>query len=484
MPPFYNIAADCLSGPENRRALIFEGDEDINVWSFGDLKEASSRVAFALKKKGLKRGDRVILHLPNGPEFPSAFFGAIGAGLIPIPASRLLTERELSFIKKDSGARMVLKDPSRVKNMMRQAAFAVSFPKTRSDDSAFWLYTSGTSGKPKAVIHAHRSIPAHDARCRVWMDLKEQDLVFNTSGLNWSYALTGALADVLRQRAASVIDSGKPEPERLLQIIDRHGVTIFMSVPGIYRRLVEYLSAHPKEARKLRTVRVCLSAGEKLPSEIRRRFNRLAGLTIREGLGMTEHSVYLAQPKGRCVVEGSCGKALPGHRIAILSEDLRPAKRGEVGSLASHRSCPGLMLGYYRRPDEQKAVFQGDWFLSGDLAYRDAKGNYFYVGRRDDVITAGGYRISPMEVEAILNRHPAVLESAVVGIERGAGKTLVCGYVVLRKGWKVSQTLRSKIIAATRTQLASYKVPRDIVFVSSLPKTSNGKLIRRKFRSL
>jgi acyl-coenzyme A synthetase/AMP-(fatty) acid ligase len=239
------------------------------------------------------------------------------------------------------------------------------------------------------------------------------------------------------------------------------------------------LETHPAANRLFRSVRVCLSAGERLPGEIRARFRRKTGLTIREGLGMTEHSVYLVQPRGRRVVEGSCGRALPGHRIAILREDLSRARPGEVGILASHRSCPGLMLGYFRRPGEQRRVFRGPWFLSGDLATRDARGNFYFVGRRDDVITAGGYRISPMEVEGVLNRHPAVKESAVVGREISPGKTIVTAYAVLR-----GKATEGSLIAFAERSLARYKVPRRIVSVKALPKTANGKLIRSKFRSL
>jgi acyl-coenzyme A synthetase/AMP-(fatty) acid ligase len=256
-----------------------------------------------------------------------------------------------------------------------------------------------------------------------------------------------------------------------------------MSVPGLYRRLTEYLEKRSASRRFFRSVRACLSAGEKLPAEIRARFRRATGLTIREGLGMTEHSVYLVQPKERRVAEGSCGRALPGHRIAVLRDDLNQTRPGEIGVLASHRSCPGLMLGYYRRPGEQKRAFRGEWFLSGDLAYRDASGNFFFVGRRDDVITAGGYRISPMEVEAVLNRHPAVKESAAAGREIAPGKTVVRAYVVLKKGRRPTDRLKRDILGEVSRRLARYKAPREIVFVRGLPKTATGKLIRRKFRS-
>lgn len=477
------MAQDCAGRYEDRPALFFEGECVSLAWSCRDLAQASDAAAAAFNKRGFRKGDRVILALPNGPEFPAAFFGAIKAGVVPIPVSAMLKPREIAFLKKDSGAGLVLNEPVRARKLLSTPGPAVRIPQTRGDHPAFWLYTSGTEGRPKAVIHAHRSIPAHDARSRVWLDLRKTDIVFNTSALNWSYALTCGLADVLRRGAASVIFSGRPEPGRLLDVVHKRRVTIFMSVPGLYRRLVEHLEKHLDAKRSFRSVRVCLSAGEKLPAEIRARFRKATGLTIREGLGMTEHSVYLVQPRGRPVVEGSCGRALPGHRIEILREDLTRARPGEVGILASHRSCPGLMLGYHRRPKEEKAAFRKGWFLSGDLACRDEQGNYFFIGRRDDVITAGGYRISPMEVEAVLNRHPAVKGSAAVGVEIAPGKTVVRGHVILKKGRKGTGTLKRSLLDFARRNLAPYKAPRDIVFETSLPRTSTGKLIRKRFRS-
>lgn len=477
------MARDCAGLYQDRPALFFEGEGLSHAWTHRDLARASDGVAAGLRKKGLKRGDRLVLALPNGPEFPAVFFGAIKAGAIPIPVSATLKPGEIAFLKKDSGARLVLSEPARARKFMSAPGPAVRVPRTRGDDPAFWLYTSGTEGRPKAVIHAHRSIPAHDARNRLWLDLKKHDVVFNTSALNWSYALTCGLADVLRRGVTSVVFSGRPEPERLLEVVRKRRVTIFLSVPGLFRRLTEYFEKRPASRRLFRSVRVCLSAGEKLPAEIRTRFRSATGLTIREGLGMTEHSVYLVQPKGRRVVEGSCGRPLPGHRVAILREDLSPTRPGEVGILASHRSCPGLMSGYHRGLKEGKAAFRKGWFLSGDLAYRDEQGNYFFIGRRDDVITAGGYRISPMEVENVLNRHPAVRGSAAVGVEIAPGKTVVRGHVILKKGRKGTGTLKKSVLDFARRNLAPYKAPREIVFETSLPRTSTGKLIRKRFRS-
>lgn len=485
---FYNIAKDCVLDPAaedaSAPALIFaDGRDASRVMTRGELLQAVQGVAAGLKKKGIRPGARLLIRLPNGPEFPAAFFGAILVGAVPIPVSSSLTAPEMRFLKKDSGAVAVLEDAGSVRRLMTTPVTRRLVPKTRKNDPAFWLYTSGTEGRPKGVIHAHRSIPAHDARCRVWMELKKGDVVFNTSALNWSYALTSGLADALRHRSTSLIFSGKPDPETLLKVIAEEKVSILMSVPGIYRRLTEWLERQPSSKKLLKSVRVWISAGEKLPSEIRSRFRKATGKTIREGLGMTEHSVYLVQPKGSPIVDGSCGRSLEVRKVTVLKEeDLKPARAGEVGLLASRRSCEGLMLGYHRRPEEEKKAFRNGWFLSGDFAFRDEKGNFFYVGRRDDVITAGGYRISPMEVENVLNRHPAVKESVVIGVEIEPGKTIVRGHVVLKKGRRMTKEIEKSILDFTGNDLARYKVPREILLAKELPRTSTGKLIRKRFR--
>ncbi len=500
--PAYSIAFDCVdrhaSHPETagRTALILvEGDEAgiqaMEQVSFHYLSMETNALAGALRLKA-RAGSRAVLRLPNSLDFPLAFLACLKAGLIPVPTSSQLTEPELRFILEDSGAALLLTtedllpeeiigNPPGSLDEILKAPFALGEPvvpvATNSDDPAFWLYTSGTAGIPKAVKHAHRNIPAHDERARLWMDLREGDIVFNTSALNWSYALTCGLLDPWRHGATSVVYRGPLKAGNLWETIEELQVTTLMSVPGVYRRLASYLREKPCGKKRLRVV---LSAGERLPEIIRKEFREVTGLQIREGLGMTEHSVYLAQAIGDPVREGSCGKPLPGHRVAILREDLSEAAAGEVGVLASHRSCPGLMLGYHRASPEEEKAFHGEWFLSGDMAFCDTEGNFYYVGRRDDVITAGGYRISPLEVEHVLNHLPEVEESAVAGCDVSDGKTIIRAHVVLRSHLAGSDAMKALLIAEAGKNLAHYKVPREIVFVDRLPKTANGKLLRRQ----
>lgn len=531
-PDRYNIALDCIDKHANslvnkhKTALTYIKEESPGKLrepplqlSFSSLQGLTNAAAHMFQSLGIQKGERVVLRLPNSPEFPINFLGAIKAGAIPIPTSALLTRSELEFILNDSGASalVMLEDeadpfnsaalpnlrhilvqtpgkeapkidsnPSgpqihRWQNLIKQASAQFETETTSAEDPAFWLYTSGTTAKPKAVIHAHRSIRAHDARARLWQDVKAGDTIFNTSSLNWSYALTCGMLDLWRHGLGTVIFQGELQAANILRILRRCSVTTFMSVPGIYRRLLNLASPEALE-QAFTSVRICLSAGESLSEKIRNDFQKATERTIYEGLGMTEHSVYLVQAMDAPPVVGSCGRPLPEQRIAILREDLSECAPDEIGMLASHRSCPGLMLGYHQRPQESETAFRGDWFISGDLAQRNSAGDVFYLGRGDDLINAGGYRISPLEVEAKVNELPYVAESAVVGIEREPGKTLVHAFVVLNEGTQANQDTEKRILEDLSAKLAKYKIPRQVVFLKMLPKTANGKLQRALLR--
>ncbi len=524
IPTHYNIAIDCVDKHvesllhKDKPALLSvqwsasASSPSIQSMTYGKLAEQTNRFANALGDLPITPGNRLLIRLPNRIEFAIAFLGAIKAQVIPIPSSYLLTGYELRFLLEDSGAEALITTPELLppeilgnrppmlkkiivvtdnKSQLPQGGYhwetllkgALHIFKTRptlAEDPAYWLYTSGTEKEPKGVIHAHRSIPAHDARVQLWQNLYQTDVAFNTSAFNGSYGLACGFLDVLRQGATAVIYEGPLQPENIFCVAEEVKVTVLMSVPGIYRRLVRYWEEKKKEG--FGTVRIALSAGEKLPKETRQQFRKRTGLQIYEGLGMTEHSVYLVQRYGEKPVADSCGSPLPKQRITILRKNLTEAPPGEAGILASHRSCPGLMLGYHNRPEEERWVLTEDWFLSDDIAKRDNEGNLYFLGRRDDVITAGGYRISPMEIEAALNQSPDVAESAVVSTEIGKGKSIVKAFLVPTKKTETSDVIRERILRFAAEKIARYKVPREIVFLESLPKTPNGKLKRAALR--
>lgn len=544
---FYNIAIDCIDHPtssishQDKLALVFVKERDshfkVTSFSFQNLKEKTAQCANLLQSLLSGENERLMIRLPNSPEFPIAFMGAIKAGMIPIPTSPLFTFKELKFILEDSEASVLVTtnellpsdfsvdqfpflkkiilvtsdllpaeagiplDPfidsvcesgklSQGDSCLRRKDKVIDWEiinsyssdfkvqPTLANSPAYWLYTSGTEGKPKGVIHSHQSIPAHDLRVQYWQALQKNDdeVVFNTSSLNWSYALTAGMLDIWRHHQTALIYSGSLNAAAISQVVKENSVTLFMSVPAIYRRLTEFLKPKNDFFSKVKTA---LSAGEKLSQKIKIDFEKLTHLSIREGLGMTEHSVYLIQRSDEFSSSQSCGKPLDD-QIKILREDLTEADIEEVGVIATNRSSPGLMLGYHNRPDEEKKVFQKDWFLSGDFAYRDEKNNYFFVGRKDDLITAGGFRISPLEVESVLNSNRAVIESAVIGKEIESDKTIVVAFVVLKREYVSDLLIKKKILEEAEKNLAKYKVPRKIVLVNELPKTSQGKLKRKE----
>ncbi len=542
----YNIAVDCIDKNslsainQHKKALFYIGHNSqgspagLISYSYFQLKELTSKFANILGDLEIGRGERIILRLPNIPEFPIAFLGSIKAGVIPVPTSYLLAPRELEFIIKDSGSSILVTTPDlfpeewkknrpsflkhlflvtdysslvpegfdyfNFNSLLKEASRNFEVQPTSPEDPAYWLYTSGTDSLPKGVIHAHRSVPAHDERVDLWMNLRGTDIVFNTSNLNWSYALTSGLLDVWRHGAGALIFSGKPTAENICQIVRENGVTLFLSVPGLYKKITDYLQ---KSAQVMTTfvnlpqlfgpVRLCLSSGEKLAEPLRIRFKKITGHKIREGLGMTEHSVYIVQQKDKKVLHGSCGQMLPSSRVAILTKNLVELPPGQIGMLASHRSCPGLMLGYHdpygrlgqgdsSQDGEEGTIefgFKGEWFLSGDWAYQDVSGNFYYVGREDDLITAGGHRVSPFEVEWVINQLSEVCESAVVSEEGEPGKTLITAYVVKNPEVSSGLGLDEKIIKHCKKNLARYKVPKLIRFIDQIPKTSNGKIKRK-----
>lgn len=518
IPLSYNIALDCVDQKAadvcfaNRPALAFvsgdiaSGKKEHGVKiTYRHLKGLTDRAAWVFRRAGLKPGARILIRLPNIAEFPIAFLGAIKAGLLPVPVSPLLTVAEVSSIFSHSGASAIVTVPDsfgkktasgkggplcffvadksvrlpkrtlRFQEQMLKESAPFRVRPTRAEDAAFWLYTSGTAGRPKAVVHAHRSIPAHDARVQFWLGFKPGDVVFNTSALTWSYALTCGFLDVLRHGGTSLIYDGPPDAANLLHFINRYGVAVLMSVPALYKRIVDYLSAHHVTLAHLRT---CLSAADTMSGSLSGEFLRLTGKHVHQGFGMTEHSVYLFQPHGETVADGGVGRPYDPRFVKILRSDGTEPGVGEVGVIATRGDAPGLMLGYAEASGINLPAVRG-FFLSGDAAFRDAAGNYHFCGRDDDVLNAGGFRVSPVEIEGVLARHPAVRDAAVVGAKKKSGATEIVAVVVLAPKSKKGAALKHDVLSYCARYLAPYKLPKRIVFVTRLPRTSNGKLKRK-----
>jgi acyl-coenzyme A synthetase/AMP-(fatty) acid ligase len=456
-------------------------------------------VAAGLDALGLARRSRILIRMGNEADYALLYFGAIAAGHVAVPTSSQLTPGEAARLAEDCGAALAVvgaglegdafpalaravgarvlgtEDVARLKSAPPRDGYA----ETDAEDPAHLVYTSGTSGRPKGVLHAQRvalgRAPMHDH----WIGLRPDDVLLHAGALNWTYTLGVGLLDPWSRGAGTVLYNGPRDPAVWPALIERHRATIFAAVPGIYRQILKHadLSRHD-----LSSLRHGLAAGEPLPAALLGRWREATGLDIYEAFGMSEISTYVSSGPGTPVRPGSPGRPQPGRRVAVLAVEggEEPLPPGETGLLAVHRSDPGLMLGYWNRPEEEAAAFRGEWFLGGDLASFDPDGYVHCAGRNDDVMNAGGYRVSPVEVEAAVAGHPAVAEVAVAEVPvREDGVTSVAAFVVPREGEAPDA---DAVLAFAAERLAAYKRPKAVYFVPELPRSANGKVIRRALR--
>ena len=499
-----NIARDCIEpwaadpASRDRPAFTFARDygsaENDETWTYGELWEHVERTGRGLLASGLESGDRVVIRLPHSPQYALAFFGATLAGLVPVPASPQLTAEEAAFVVADAEARAVVRTSAlRVEGFagieIEGAALAAldgaePLPRTAAEDPAFLIYTSGTTARPKGVLHAHRSLRGRALMRDAWQGFGPTDTTLHAGTLNWSYTLGVGLMDAWAAGAHAVLFGGEYDASGWPRLIERLAVSVFVAVPTVYRQLLKY--GRPEQA-DLSSLRHVLCAGEALPQALREQWRARGGTEMYESLGMTEVSTYISCGPTIAVRAGSPGRPQPGRRVAILPADEtagnEPLPASEVGLLAVHRSDPGLMLGYWRRPDEEAAVFRGEWFTGGDLAAIDEDGYVWFHGRADDTIKSFGYRISPVEVEAAVESCAGVAEAAVVGVALDETKTLVTACVVRSPEAEAARIDERSLRAHVEQQLAEYKRPHEYRFLDALPRTANGKLRRRALRA-
>ena len=516
IPTYYNIGRDCTDkhanteSHRNKIALYWENEEgETRRFTFTDLSVISNKIGNALLSLGFQKGDRLLIRLPNLPEFPLVFLGAIKIGAIPIPTSSMLTAEEIGFLLDDSGARCIVTTsglyeaveenrgrhelfrdvlivgrptPSGcidLAELIRKSPEGLDVPETKADDVAYICYTSGTTGFPKGVVHAQRALIGRDPSALYWQALKPHYTVMHAGKLNWTYTLGTGCLDPWRYGCSTVIYGGEHNPEKFFELIDKYRVNVFMAVPTVYRQMLRIADETNHD---LTSLHHALSAGEHLSEELFHSWKNKLGVELYDGLGMSEFSYYLSNMPGMPIKPGSPGKPQPGHRSALIDEEGKEVGVGEVGVLATPRDDPGIMLRYWQRPEETEKMFRGEWFVSGDYFYKDEDGYFWLVGREDDIITTFGYRVSPFEVERVLSEHPLINECAVTGINTEEDKTITTAFVVLKNQIDDLERLKQQILEYAHHRLARYKCPREIVFLESLPKTANGKVKRKTLR--
>ncbi len=504
------VGADSEARHHRVAVVVDQADGGSLEMTYAELNGQSNRFAGVLRDAGLISGDRVLIWLPNRIEFPVVFFGALKLGAVAVPASMLLTATEVQFLQRNSGARALvttkdllsrlqehdfdfsgldaiwLVDESESDRALNRALQKQSDRDwdctTLANDPAYLVYTSGTTGYPKGVLHAHRALLGRLPAARNWFhyDPENVDRVLHTGKFNWTYVLGTGLMDPLFLGKTVIVYNGDATPSVWPQLIARHRASIFIAVPTLYRQIIQKTDFGAKDVPSLRH---CMCAGEHLSGDVLRAWQSRFEQPIYEAIGMSECSYYLSQHPSYPLKPGSAGRPQPGHRIALLDQHMQPVADEEEGMLCIHKQDLGLFLEYWQAPDEMAEASQGDYFLTGDYARRDRDGDFWFLGRRDDMINTFGYRVSPVEVERVIKTHPHITDCVALQ-ETVATDKHILTVCVITGGDTHSHPhpSESDIIAFAAEELAAYKVPKRVVFCQQFPRTANGKVLRSALR--
>ncbi|SMX31161.1 class I adenylate-forming enzyme family protein [Octadecabacter ascidiaceicola] len=484
VPSPFNMAAHVLTRAADdptKTALSILGPDTTQDWSYGQIESAIRGAATGLLETGLNEGDRVLLRLGNTPDFPIAFLACIAVGLIPVPTSSQLTVAEITAMAAGLSPKAIIAGdaitlPDHAAPVIDTATFesfytrpAAQFVIGDPNRVAYIIYTSGTSGTPRGVVHAHRAIWARRMMHDGWYGLTRDDRVLHAGAFNWTYTLGTGLMDPWTVGATALIPEVGTAARDLLTLMHKHKATIFAAAPGVYRQLLKSPIA------PIPTLRHGLSAGEKLPDTTRDAWTTATSTPIYEAFGMSECSTFISGCPSTPADAGSLGQPQPGRRIALLAKD---GILGDQGQIAVHNADPGLMLGYFNAPKDTANRFSGDWFLTGDIGQRLPSGAIRYEGRVDDMMNAGGYRVSPIEVETALALHPDVNEVAAVALPIKKDVTVIAAFYT-----SADVIDEDELAAHCAKHLARYKAPRLFVRKDTLPRGANNKLLRRALRS-
>lgn len=525
IPSHFNIGVACtdkhLGTPQaDNIAMIVEDDLlGTATITFTELARKTDQFAQLLRSLNVKAGDRVLIRLPNSLEYPIAFLGAMKIGAISVPTSTLLTAEEVAYLAKDSGAKVLVTDAQAWRAMESQlVADLKSMPnlahvflsqtaehhpnailnvssleaglnavqdcepayQTKADDAAYLVYTSGTTGYPKGVLHAHRALLGRQPAAQYWFNYAQDsddnlnDRIMHSGKFNWTYVLGSGLMDPLYLGKTVIVHEGKNDALVWLSLIQKHQATIFIGVPTIYRQILQKTTA-TKEY--LPSLRHYMSAGEHLSDEVLNQWHARFGLDIYEAVGMSEFSYYLSQSKFRPIRPGSAGFPQPGHHIKLLNPDtLEEVPTGEEGMISVPLDDPGVFLSYWNLAEETAKYKHDGYFFTGDYAKYDADGYIWFLGRKDDIIKSFGYRVSPYEIERVYKGHPDVADCAAVGEEIEKDKLLVVIYVILKPD---ALTSPDELVAFGKKHLAAYKTPKTVYMAKDFPRTKNGKILRK-----
>ena len=483
------------------------GDESV---SYHQLLQRVNRAGNALRRLGVRMEERVFLLLLDGPQFAYCFFGAIKIGAVPVPVNTLLQPADYRYLLNDSRARVAVVshallpqleaipredlpylehlvmageesgDVLSLPELMAECSTELEPAATTRDDVAFWLYSSGSTGQPKACVHLQHDMPVcADQYARGILGMTAADRCFSVAKLFFAYGLGNGLYFPFSVGATAILWPERPRPADIFAVIERHRPTLFFSVPTGYGQML----AHQREPEfNLSSVRYGVSAGEALPAAMFHRFKERFGVEILDAIGSTEatHMFIANRPGG--VRPGSSGQVIPGCEARIVNESGHDVAPGEIGDLLVKSDA--VCAFYWNQHEKTKDTIQGHWLRTGDKYHQDNDGYFWYAGRSDDMLKVSAVWVSPIEIENVLIEHPDVAEAAVIGREDADELIKPAAYVVLRPGAVASSQAKTALDEFLATRLPRHKRPRWIEFVTELPKTSTGKLQRFKLRQM
>ncbi|TQV79540.1 benzoate-CoA ligase family protein [Denitrobaculum tricleocarpae] len=507
-PRHYNAATDFIDrniakGLSEKTAFI----DPVRSLTYGDLGRESCRAANLMISHGLGLEDRVAMLVHDTVDFPVIFWGAIKAGIVPVALNTLLSTDQYHYILEDSRAKVLFISAALLETLKPALAklprlkhifvvggdsgdhidFAKSLAaesdqfetvETCADETAFWLYSSGSTGMPKGVPHIHSSL-METARLfgQGVLGIQEDDMVYSAAKLFFAYGLGNGMSFPLSVGATTILFPGRPTPDAVLGLLKEHQPSIYCGVPTLYAALL----AHPDCNREKTSarLRICLSAGEALPEDVGTSWRKTMGVDILDGVGSTEMlHIFLSNRPGD-IVYGTSGIAVPGYDLRLVDEEGQDITEDDVGELLVRGSSAAS--GYWNQREKTRRTFEGEWTRTGDKYTRDSDGRYHYCGRTDDMFKVSGIWVSPFEVESALISHESVLEAAVVPFEDPDGLTKPKAFVILQEGAS-SDGMFEVLKDHVQTSVGKWKYPREIVFVDSLPKTATGKIQRFKLR--
>jgi acyl-coenzyme A synthetase/AMP-(fatty) acid ligase len=502
-PERLNLAREVLEhslerGLGNKAALI----ADNRTVSYEALHGLIDSAAAKLPALGIKQGDLVLITMGNSPEFAVAFLAAVKLGIIPVLVNSSLSARELESVVEQCRPQAVFTESSRAaavrelraaglltrvicagapqdgeipfESLVHDPRGCAETADTLAAEPAFIVYTSGTTGKPKGIVHAHRWIVALGDLNRYRLPPQTDDVVLATGEWSFISALGHNLLFPLRNGVAGAVLSSRATPENVLDAVEKHKITVLHSVATVYRRLLAMAGFE----QRLQSLRCAHSTGEALRDATYNEWKRRVGCELYEHYGVSEYQLVIGHGPRHPVKPGSVGVALPGVGAAILDDALKPVRAGELGQFAISTADPGLFLGYYKDPERTQAVIRNGWYFTGDLAWQDEDGYFFIAGRRDDCFKSRGIFISPTEIENALQKHPSIVEAAVVADPDAEIGNRIRAVVVLNPATQPNEELAGSIRATLRRQLAPFKIPHEIEFADSLPKSAIGKILR------